>query len=211
MIAEVVNALFLTYIATEFTISSQSSSSHLDHQSNVDNDKQRRTNRVLWWFVLSLTVLFINLLDQVFGFGHVAHYILNHLPILHVPKVAIAALLFLTALYYDCRYTVSKASNSKKQLDLRTDFIPRVARAFVLILPVYPFLAVLISFGFLFVINIFEFLRIPVELLNWPVYYGTLYGPFSYIYSVVKRDVVAEMTILPRRHSPPRRLGSSGV
>jgi hypothetical protein len=76
-------------------------------------------------------------------------------------------------------------------------FLRQVAIAFLRILPVYPFLAVLISFVFLFVISAFEALHLPLEILNMPIYYGTLYGPFSYIYYNVKRRVIESTQSLP--------------
>jgi hypothetical protein len=51
-------------------------------------------------------------------------------------------------------------------------------------------LAVLISFIFMFVISIWDFLKLPEEWLQWPIYYGTLYGPFVYVYCTVKRQVL---------------------
>ena len=69
-------------------------------------------------------------------------------------------------------------------------FLPRVGRSFVRVLPAYPFLAVLISFVFMFVISIWEFFKLPERWLQWPIYYGTLYGPFVYVYCTVKRQIL---------------------
>ena len=69
-------------------------------------------------------------------------------------------------------------------------FLPRVGRSFVRVLPAYPFLAVLISFVFMFVISIWEFFNLPERWLQWPIYYGTLYGPFVYVYCTVKRQIL---------------------
>ena len=69
-------------------------------------------------------------------------------------------------------------------------FLPKVGWAFVKILPAYPLLAVLISFVFLFVINLWEALHLPNEWLNAPIYYGTLYGPFAWVYVYVKHQIV---------------------
>jgi hypothetical protein len=76
-------------------------------------------------------------------------------------------------------------------------YVSKVGWAFLKILPAYPFLAVLISFMFLFVINLWEFLHLPLEWLNDPIYYCVLYGPFAYTYVHVKNEVVANTTTIP--------------
>lgn len=211
MISEVVNALFITYVATEYTVSSSSSSSP-PSDGNTTNSSCFGLLRLLTQqqrriALLAIAVVVVNVLDQVTGAGTIAHQVVDKF--LHVPKVIFAAILYVLALYKDCKTAVTVHGSSKStSFNFKTDFLPRVLRAFCLILPVYPVAAVLISFGFLFVINLFELLHLPVSLLNWPIYYGTLYGPFSYIYFTVKRNVVAEsQNILPMSHQPPRRLG----
>ena len=81
-------------------------------------------------------------------------------------------------------------------------FIRQLLQSFCRLLPVYPFLAVLISFGFLFLITTFETLHLPLEILNMPIYYGTLYGPLGLMYWDVKKCVVRDLvkggSILPR-------------
>ena len=99
---------------------------------------------------------------------------------LHLPKILFAAVSYVVALYVDCRRVSPKLTLG--------EFLPAVAWAFLRVIPVYPFLAVLISFVFLFVIAIVEGLGLPEDWLNWPIYYGTLYGPFSYVYWRVKHS-----------------------
>lgn len=192
MIAEVVNALFLTYLATEYTSCASGFDKLFDfenHHHKSDPHKKRRS-----LISLTLLVLFINFLDMCTASGLVVSHLCRIWKVLHIPKAVIAAFFYSIALYWDCSYTVGR-HNKQSKLSVR-EFLPRVSAAFVKILPVYPILAVLISFVFLFVINIFEYLHIPVELLNWPIYYGTLYGPFSMIYISVKADIVEESKIL---------------
>mmetsp|Transcript_55448 Transcript_55448/g.134637 ORF Transcript_55448/g.134637 Transcript_55448/m.134637 type:complete len:188 (-) Transcript_55448:279-842(-) len=93
--------------------------------------------------------------------------------------------------------TKKKNSSRRKRKRLRhrlvlpcREFLPRVGRSFLRVLPAYPFLAVLISFVFMFVISIWEVLKLPEEWLQWPIYYGTLYGPFVYVYCTVKRQIL---------------------
>ena len=101
---------------------------------------------------------------------------------------------------------IGKIGFSRFFIDLTTDFVQilfnfgvlkiiqqrfQVGWAFLKILPAYPFLAVLISFVFLFVIDLWEHVfHLPLEWLNNPIYYGTLYGPFAYTYVHVKREVL---------------------
>ena len=47
------------------------------------------------------------------------------------------------------------------------------------------------------VVNAWEALGLPTEVLNWPIYYGTLYGPFSCVYFRVKKGVEDERGALP--------------
>lgn len=202
MLAEVVNALFLTYLATEYTNSSVTLEKLFAFEIH---DLPRR--RSLAGMVV--VVLLINLLELFTGFGLIVNMVAQTWKVLHIPKYIVAATLYMLALYWDCNYTVGRFNKNKKQQGV-TNFLPRVGAAFVTTLPVYPFLAVLISFCFLFVINIFEYLRLPVELLNWPIYYGTLYGPLSFIYYKVKQDVVQESKmLLPSATGIYRRSSSS--
>jgi hypothetical protein len=77
-------------------------------------------------------------------------------------------------------------------------FLPKVGYAFCKVLPAYPFLAVGMSVGFLFLIHVWEFLHLPLVWLQMPIYYGTLYGPLAYTYVYVKRQVLfVEATVLP--------------
>jgi len=219
MISEVVNALFLTFLATEYTAASSSGTrTSGDEETKTTTcgtrflsltEQQRRIT------VVALVVVIVNVFDATTGAGAaiVAHSIV--VKFLHIPKVIFAAILYVLALYKDCQTAISNNSdaqmtNNRRSLDFKSDFLPKVTKAFCRILPVYPVAAVLISFGFLFVINLFELLHLPVNLLNWPIYYGTLYGPFSYIYFTVKRNVVRESrnTLPVSMNCPPRRLGS---
>ena len=114
---------------------------------------------------------------------------------MHLPKVAFAALAYNVALYFDCK-------RAQPVLTVKT-FLPIVGKAFLRVLPAYPFLAIVISFGFMILINIFEALHLNLDLLNWPIYYGTLYGPFSFVYYKVKERVVDEsFNTLPRMKTP---------
>jgi hypothetical protein len=70
-------------------------------------------------------------------------------------------------------------------------YLPKVGYAFCRVLPAYPFLAVGMSVIFLFLIHVWEWLHLPLEWLQNPIYYGTLYGPFAYTYLHVKRQVLS--------------------
>jgi hypothetical protein len=118
-------------------------------------------------------------------------------------KFCLAASSYVLALYTDVHYDRKRSSsnNSKsknknkirrrKILPFKSVFMPKVLWTFLKILPAYPFLAVLISFLFLFVIDIWEYIfHLPLEWLNKPIYYGTLYGPFAYTYVYVKKEIL---------------------
>lgn len=133
------------------------------------------------------SVLVINLVDHVAGTKEMLNRTLEGF--FHLPKAIFAAMAYFVALYLDIKRRVPHLDYSK--------FRSRVCWAFAKILPAYPFLAVLISFVFMFVINIWEALNLPMELLNAPIYYGTLYGPFAWVYVHVKREVLNEASSLP--------------
>lgn len=87
--------------------------------------------------------------------------------------------------------------DGRNPLPFVSAFLPKVGHAFIRVLPAYPFMAVAISFCFMFVISLWEALHLPLEWLNGPIYYGTLYGPFAWIYIHVKTRVRQEASALP--------------
>lgn len=166
-----------------------------------------RDNYVVLGF-LSFLVAIANLLDHHYYLSLVWGYAANNLPRLSsipskyaIPiKLFLAAASYVLALYADIHRDRSVGQREKhsssqptkpKRMPFRSVFLPKVGWAFLKILPAYPFLAVLISFVFLFVIDLWEkVLHLPLEWLNNPIYYGTLYGPFAYTYVHVKREVL---------------------
>jgi hypothetical protein len=179
MISELLNTLFLTYLLTEYLIATDVSVRRPNWQKRLFQPRN---------LAAGVVVALLNLLDRLTGAAAFANNLLEGF--LHLPKVLFAAVCYVLTLYADCKRVSPK-------LALCSDFLPRVGWTFLRVLPAYPFLAVLISFGFLFVINIFEFLHLPLELLNWPIYYGTLYGPFTFVYWKVKQRVVEDLSTLP--------------
>jgi len=136
---------------------------------------------------LSLVVV-VNLLDRVSGMKESANELMQQF--FHLPKIIFAASAYISCLYYDI--------HRRAPLLNVLSFLGKVGWAFLRVLPAYPFLAVMISFVFLFVINIWEALGLPLEWLNAPIYYGTLYGPFAWVYVKVKQQVLDEYSSLPR-------------
>ena len=189
MLSEVCNALVLTYLATEYLIA-----------TNVSTVPLHKQQRGYWKEVVSsrrniaviVVVGLVNLIDRVSGLktasflATTTHFVQSHQLFF---RIIFAALAYLVVLYWDCR-------RINPALHL-SDFLSATGAAFLYILPVYPLLAVLISFGFMIVIDLFELFKLPLEWLNAPIYYGTLYGPFSTVYLRVKRSVVQARTSLP--------------
>jgi hypothetical protein len=176
MISEVVNAICITYVATEYTLASDGG----------------RGGGLSWWksrayLVGAFALAIVNILDRVTGAADFANQIFQGF--LHAPKVAFCALAYMIALYVDCHRLAPL-------MDFKT-FSRHVGAAFCRVAPAYPILAVMISFVFMFVISAFEALQLPLESLNMPIYYGTLYGPFSVMYYVVKKRVVQDYYSLP--------------
>jgi hypothetical protein len=177
MISEVVNALFLTYVASEYLVA----------EDNVQSRQKNRRALPHSTIVVGIFVVLVNILDRVTG----ALFLINDLleGFLHLPRVLFAAVAYVVALFVDI-------NRRGRRITLR-DFLPRVGVAFLKVLPAYPFLAVMISFVFMFVINLWEALHLPLEWLNAPIYFGTLYGPFAWVYLNVKRTVIEEQSSLP--------------
>ena len=98
-------------------------------------------------------------------------------------KVPIVGVTFLGALYID---TVVY----RRQLS-RSGFFVALAHAAAQLVPLFPLFSLMIAFIFLEIGELMEHLlgmsdaRIS-SWLNQPIYYGVLYGPFSYVYVRVK-------------------------
>ena len=181
MLSEVVNALLVTYVATEIQLADPGT-------SRVHDVLQSKLTQALT-IAAVLVNLSVRLHIHVSGSAllSAANSAVSFAS--HAPKVVFAAVAYVVALYFDCK-------RSKKDL-AAGDFLKRVGIQFCRVAPVYPFLAVMISFVFLFIISAFEALHLPLEILNMPIYYGTLYGPFSWIYYMVKKRIVASSSSLP--------------
>ena len=204
-ISEIINALLLTFIATEYSIASSFKRNGFSIQTFFFS----RTNQVVL-----VMVVFINMLERFFL--ATLKGMLESL--LHTPKILLASLLYLSVLYVDCARLLYAAHNNMSaptnhnnnasssllsspntyrtttQILAPKQFLQGVGKEFLKILPLYPFLAVLISFGFMIVISFCEHLHLPLNWLNWPIYYGTLYGPFSLVYFQVKKNIVHDVS-----------------
>ena len=135
MISEVVNSLFITYIGTEYLIENSS-------DSNKSSGRGRLTRflRSKLFYSVVVAVVVLNIVDRVTGAAAVINNLLQGF--FHLPKVFFAATIYNVALYFDCRHV------SPVSLTVQT-FLPLVGKAFVRVLPAYPFLAVAVSFYFL--------------------------------------------------------------
>lgn len=184
MLSEVVNALFVTYLATEVQLAA-------DDQTSADRVKHVLQSKVTQAITIGTVIvnLAVRLHIHISGSALLSAASSAVSFASHAPKVLFAAMAYVVALYFDCR-------RSKKDLAVG-DFLKSVGVQFCRVAPVYPFLAVMISFVFLFIISAFEVLHLPLELLNMPIYYGTLYGPFSWIYYMVKKRIVESSSSLP--------------
>jgi hypothetical protein len=227
MISELFNSIFLTYLASEYLVAQhhdgyspgRSGTGSASSVSLTSSLKQRLT------LLMVMVVLVVNIADRVVGVTEWFHAAISTLHIFAWPfKVLLAAAFYVGALYLDIHKRVLFArrrpsrqteqdhtksdnnNNSNNNNSLPTSiripfwsiFLPKVGWAFCKVLPAYPFLAVCISVCFMFVINLWEALHLPLEWLNMPIYYGTLYGPFAYTYVHVKQQVMCyETTTLP--------------
>ena len=193
MLLEAVNSVFITFVATEYLLNS----SNDDHQ--IASSKSKATNNKKLSILENLKATFISkhsrplrytflivLCINAFVHFHatgeaLAHWI--HVKVetfFRVPRIIVAILTFLVVLYWDCRHRYQQNCKRSQLLSpapwSNGYFVRQLVQSFCRLLPVYPFLAVVISFGFLFIITAFERLHLPLQILNMPIYYGTLYG-----------------------------------
>lgn len=175
MLLEAVNSVFLTFLATDYLLSDDSTT--LQHLRATITSQHSQLQYAF------AAVLAINILVNFHAASvALAEWVHDKLATLfRVPRIVVAICSFITALYWDCRQKYGL--NSKNRLGpaaatrwSKRYFFRQVLQSFCRLLPIYPFLAVVISFGFLFVISTFERLHLPLEILNMPIYYGTLYG-----------------------------------
>ena len=224
-LSEVSNALFLTFLATEYLVLSNRS----DPRQAENAIRQILNPRNL---LAGLIVLIINFLERYAGLFRWINEAFH--AFFYAPKILLAGIVYLVALYFDCKRV---ASQKKISIDV---FLNRVGAAFCYVLPVYPFLAVLISgelsrgiflvctvvsydptfldfltqlryglfheVGFFVLVTICDLIHVDPNFLQWPIYYGTLYGPFSVVYWKVKKNWVEDQFALPS--SAGRRLGT---
>jgi hypothetical protein len=182
MISEIANALFLTYACSEYLVGAEDLPSRRRQQQHHPTAILSRST-----IILAVITLFVNVLDRITGAYEIANQLFEGF--LHAPKIIFAAGAFVLALYIDVSIRVSRITWKV--------FLPKVGWEFLKVLPWYPFLAVLVSFVFLFVINIWEFLHLNTQLLNAPIYFGTLYGPFAWVYVHVKKSILESHSALP--------------
>jgi hypothetical protein len=184
MISEVLNSLLMTYVASEYLIFESMSGRR---EPGVVSFLRARGKYISF---LATVVIFANILDHHPTWGlHTTLFKTLVDDFLHIPKVVFAMIAYLIALYYDIHRVAPL-------LTLR-QFAGKISWALLRHAPAYPLLAVLISFGFLFVITLWDMLGLNDAWLNAPIYYGTLYGPLAFIYVTVKGQVVHEVTSLP--------------
>jgi len=106
-------------------------------------------------------------------------------------KVMLVATSFTLTLWFDV--------TRKNRVGFRS-FLLNVGQSCLVLLPVCPWLSVLISCGFFVLISIFDVFGLNTNILNWPIYYGTLYGPFAFVYLDVKKKA-ASAPLLPHSTS----------
>ena len=200
MLLEAVNSVFLTFLATEYILNNQDVSAFISQSSS------RPFIRYTIIIVVSINI-FIHFHTTGEAIANFVHDKIGNsssssgiYALFHIPRVFIAISTFIHTLYWDCKYRYKQ--NCKHQSSAapwsNRYFIRQLIQSFIRLLPVYPFLAVVISFGFLFLISAFEKLHLNTQILNMPIYYGTLYGPLMMMYWDVKKTVARSGNILPR-------------
>ena len=106
-------------------------------------------------------------------------------------KVPLVALVFFVVMYAD---TASRLGGF-------WNFIGALQEAIGRLIPLFPLFSLAFAFLFLEIGELCEHYGLPTLWLNDPIYYGVLYGPFSYLYVRVKATAKAS-TLLPRSVYP---------
>lgn len=175
MLLEAVNSVFITFLATEYLLL-------VDDRITLYqffSQQQQQRSRPLQYTIAGVILINIFVSFHTIGASLVEWIHVKLSQFFHVPRIIVAISSFFLTLYWDCRRnnhgnTIANATITTTWSDQY--FLKLLVQSFCRLLPIYPFLAVIISFGFLLVITIFERLRLPLEILNMPIYYGTLYG-----------------------------------
>ena len=102
--------------------------------------------------------------------------------LLHPPE-ALRVLLAMTGFALLCFFDTRRFNPELTVLE----FLQNVAFALRLVGPMFPFLAIGISTAFLFLVSVLERIGIDPHWLNSGIYYGTIYGPFAFVYFEVKK------------------------
>jgi hypothetical protein len=181
MISEVVNALFITYFATEYLVADTKPRKRRPAAQAGSDDEPNDRDWSL--YIKILVVALINVTERYYITISTALYAAAD-RFFHLPKILFVVVAYVGTLYVDCRRSLPTLAVPQ--------FLRKVLVAFGRILPLYPLLAVAVSFIFLPIVSAFEALHLPLEYLNMPIYYGTLYGPFSYVYYLVKQRIVQD-------------------
>jgi hypothetical protein len=87
---------------------------------------------------------------------------------------------FLAFIWYDMRRT--------HRIDLR-GIAFELARATPFVVSTFPLISVLLGMGFMILLWIFDLASMDTKVLNSPIYYGLLYGPFLTYHFQVKRQL----------------------
>jgi hypothetical protein len=127
---------------------------------------------------------------RFFGLGD------DHLHHTEVLKIAVVGTAFFVLCYCDCRRLCPKLCPA--------NFSREVGVSLLRLAPVCPFLAVLISTFFLFLVTVLGWIGVDTgrdTALNPIIYYTTLYGPFATVYFNVKQTFAREGrdSVLPSR------------
>mmetsp|Transcript_2922 Transcript_2922/g.3423 ORF Transcript_2922/g.3423 Transcript_2922/m.3423 type:complete len:201 (+) Transcript_2922:321-923(+) len=188
MFVEVLNALFITFAATELHLGIYSPGSNVSSKGRR-NDVNLRTiiSKSPHLIPTLICIAIINIVSRYnisLKQGEEAANSLKMAALHH--RFFIAATAFTIVLGWDCRKISKGNANGGSEIEKLGLFLKRLGLSTLKMLPVYPLFAVIIAFCFVFLIDICDALNIPFQWLNDPVYYGILYGPFSAIYWDVK-------------------------
>ena len=92
------------------------------------------------------------------------------------------------AYYGGCFWDVTHQRPDLQHRQFAMHFAAAVGQA-LLVLPVC---TIAIGAGFMGVLSALQALHCPTRWLNWPIYYGALYGPFASVYFFTKRRALRE-------------------
>ena len=178
---ELWNSLCLTLLASELTL-------RLDTATTLEAWFSTRRNWFGVWLLPNIVFVGVRFISRastaVDEFLHNAGVALSFVSVLlksSAARALVVAAAFAGTLWLSL--TRTHAGQALTPLAFARILIVSVLES----LPILPIIACIVAFSFLVLVSLCQWLALPTSWLNWPIYFGVLYGPFATIFFVARR------------------------